>query len=234
MLTLFPRWTGLCAVCRRWTPGRLCEACLSRFAQPAPRCVQCALRLPGGAARCGACIARTDPPVRHTVAAVDYGFPWDRLITGLKFHQRLDLVHAFAQLMHGAVQRAGSPPPTLVLPVPLSDERLRERGYNQAWELARRVARRLGVAAQPALLARIKDTAHQLGLDEAGRRANLKNAFMVEPRHAHHLAGRRVALVDDVMTSGATADEAARTLRAAGAAEVQLWVLARTPPPADA
>lgn len=204
---------------------------MQRFASPVPRCIQCALRLPLEATRCGACVARREPPVRRTVAAVDYGFPWDGLITGFKFHHRLDLVQGFAQLLHAAVRRSEAPQPSLVLPIPLSSERLRERGYNQAWELARRVARWSGVESHPATLLRIRDTAHQLGLDEADRQRNLKGAFLVEPRLAHRLQGRAVALVDDVVTSGATADEAARTLRAAGAAEVQLWVLARTPPP---
>jgi ComF family protein len=174
---------------------------------------------------------RRDAPVRHTVAVADYGFPWDGLITGFKFHHRLDLAGGFARLLHRAVQRSGVPPPALVLPIPLSGERLRERGYNQAWELARRVARWQRIPAHPATLLRIRNTAHQLGLDEAERQRNLRGAFLVEPRHAQRLPGYRVALVDDVMTSGATANEAARTLLAAGAAEVQLWVLARTPPP---
>jgi ComF family protein len=204
---------------------------VQRFAPPVPRCVQCALRLPHEATRCGACVTRRDPPVRHTVAAVDYGFPWDGLITGFKFHHRLDLVQGFAGLLHAALQRAQAPRPQLVLPIPLSAERLRERGYNQAWELARRVARWNGLQADPGVLLRIKNTAHQLGLDEAERQRNLKGAFLVEPRRMQQVQGRAVALVDDVMTSGATADEAARTLRNAGAADVQLWVLARTPPP---
>lgn len=219
-------------MCRRWCAGRLCQPCLAHHAPPVERCLQCALRLAPGAARCTACALRRDAPLQHAVAAVDYGFPWDGLITGLKFHHRLDLVHAFARLLHETVQRAGLPQPALVLPVPLAAQRLRERGYNQSWELGRRVARRLGIAAHPSVLVRIKDTAHQLGLDEAERQRNLKGAFMVEPRLAPRLQGLRVALVDDVMTSGATAEEAARTLRKAGAEQVQLWVLARTAPAA--
>jgi ComF family protein len=204
---------------------------VQRFAAPVPRCMQCALRLPDEAARCSACTLRRDAPVGRTVAAVDYGFPWDALITGFKFHHRLDLVRGFAGLLHAALQRAQTARPQLVLPVPLSAERLRERGYNQAWELARRLARWNGLQAHPAVLLRIRNTAHQLGLDEAERQRNLKGAFLVEPRRVQQVQGRTVALVDDVMTSGATADEAARTLRNAGAADVQLWVLARTPPP---
>lgn len=228
------RLPGLCAICRRWTAGRLCHGCVQRFAPLLARCVQCGLRLPPAVQHCSACAGRHDAPLRHTIAAVDYGFPWDGLIAGFKFHRRLDLADALAGLLHTAVRRAALPAPALVLPVPLSPQRLRERGYNQAWELARRVARRQGLAAHGAMLLRIRDTAHQLGLDEAGRRRNLKGAFMAEPRLAPALQGRPVALVDDVTTSGATAEEAAMALRAAGASEVQLWVVARTPPPGEA
>jgi ComF family protein len=220
-------------VCRRWTAGRLCEGCVQRFAPSHPRCTQCALRLPSRALRCGACIALKDPPVKHAVAAVDYGFPWDGLIAGFKFHRRLDLAGALARLLHEAIDSAQFHAPSLVVPVPLSLQRLRERGYNQAWELARRIARWRGLASHPHVLLRIRDTAHQLGLDEAARHRNLKGAFLVDPRHARRVQGHTVALVDDVTTSGATAVEAARALKAAGAAEVQLWVVARTPPPSE-
>lgn len=221
---------SLCAVCRRWSQGRLCRACLGRFAQPVPRCEGCALQMPAPL-RCGACVRRPDAPVHCTVAAVDYGFPWDGLITGFKFHRQLELAGALSSLLHEAVRRQGARP-SLVLPVPLAAGRLRERGYNQAWELARRVARQLRVPAHARVLLRIRETAHQLGLDESDRVRNLRGAFLVDPRHAHRVRGHTVALVDDVMTSGATGDEAARALRAAGAAQVHLWVLARTPAPA--
>jgi ComF family protein len=221
------RWPGLCAVCRRWTRGSLCQPCLQRFAPATERCRQCALRTPAGVLRCGACITRGKAPVSACVAALDYGFPWDGLITGFKFHQRLDLADAFARLL--AVASRAAPAVDLILPMPLSRQRLRERGFNQSWELARRVARQHRITASPDWLLRIRDTAHQVQLPQAQRAANVRGAFLADPRHAHRMAGRRIALVDDVMTSGATADEAARALLAAGAASVQLWVLARTP-----
>ncbi|MED5617928.1 ComF family protein [Ideonella sp. BN130291] len=234
-MPLPPPLPSLCAVCHRWARGRLCNACLTRFGSAVPRCLQCALRVPHGVQRCGACLRRPGAPVDASVAAVDYAFPWDGLIAGYKFHQRLDLAGALARLLHAALVRQPElPPATLVLPVPLSRERLRERGYNQAWELARRVARWRGTQANAGVLSRIRDTAHQLGLSESERVSNLRGAFLVEPGQAQHLQGRTVALVDDVLTSGATAHEAARVLRAAGAAQVQLWVVARTAAPADA
>jgi ComF family protein len=116
-----------------------------------------------------------------------------------------------------------------LLPVPLAPRRLAERGYNQAWELTRRVARTLRLRADASLLLRPVETAHQAELERVQRLANLRGAFMVDPRRRDALAGRRVALVDDVMTTGATAREAARTLLRAGAASVDIWVIARTP-----
>jgi predicted amidophosphoribosyltransferase len=121
--------------------------------------------------------------------------------------------------------------PTLLMPMPLSASRLRERGYNQAWELARRLARGLRLRADARLLLRVRDTPHQVDLPFGQRAANVRGAFAVEPLRRTELAGQDVALVDDVLTTGATAAEAARVLRAAGAARVRVWVVARTPRP---
>ena len=120
------------------------------------------------------------------------------------------------------------------MPVPLAPARLRARGYNQAWELARRVASALGIAADPSLLLRLRETVHQLALPPLARAGNVAGAFAVEPRRRGELAGRHVAIVDDVMTTGSTAAEIARVLRQAGASTIEIWVLARTPRPEDA
>ncbi len=135
--------------------------------------------------------------------------------------------------MREAQQRDGAPSPTLLLPIPLSDARLRERGYNQAWELARRLAREPGCTADARLLLRVRDTPHQLALPPEERAGNVHAAFAIEPARRAELAGREVTLVDDVMTTGATVAEAARTLLQGGAREVSVWVLARTPRPDD-
>ncbi|MFO1273840.1 MAG: ComF family protein [Rubrivivax sp.] len=217
-----------CEVCRAWNGHRLCDDCVSRFGAPRPRCVACALPVPAGVERCGECL-RDPPPFEHTVCAADYGFPWDRLVSAFKFDAQVDLAGPLAGRLAAAVRAAGRPLPDLVLPVPLAPRRLAERGYNQAWELARRVARDLGLPAQADALARPLETAHQADLPRAERMRNLRAAFVVEPRARGRLAARRVALVDDVLTTGATAREATRALLAAGAAAVQVWVLARTP-----
>lgn len=219
-----------CALCSSWTRGGLCAACRARFVdhQP-PRCPRCALPAAGGAV-CGTCL-RTPPPQHGCVAAVDYGFPWDRLIARFKFQDQPELAGLLAALLHDAVAQAGVPAPHWVLPVPLSPARLAERGYNQAWELARRVAARQRLPALAGALQRLRDDAHQVGLSRRARERNLADALWVPPEAAARLRGHEVALVDDVMTTGATAAAASRALLAAGAAGVQVWMLARTPAP---
>jgi len=118
-----------------------------------------------------------------------------------------------------------------VLPVPLSDQRLAERGYNQAWELARRLAAHRALPARAQVLQRALHTRQQAELDRAERQRNVRGAFLVPHAQRGLVNGRRLALVDDVMTTGATLREAATTLLRAGAADVQVWVLARTAEP---
>jgi ComF family protein len=232
-----PSWPALpaqCEVCRSWNEGALCAECLARFAPAGPRCGRCGLRVASAATPCGACL-REPPPFERAVVAFDYGFPWDRLITACKFEGRAELAVVLARPLAAAVRRAGAqaPPVDAIVPVPLSSARLAERGFNQAWELARHVGRALRVPADAGLLLRAIDTPHQAALSRPERERNLRAAFAPTPSGRARLAGRRVALVDDVMTTGATAREAAAALRRGGAAAVDLWVLARTPEPGD-
>jgi ComF family protein len=223
-----PALQGQCDVCRQWCRGALCADCIARYAAPVPRCARCGLRLGLPAPACGDCL-RDPPPFEHTVCAADYGHPWDALIAEFKFHGRPELAATLVQRLIDAVRHAGTPLPTLVLPVPLSPGRLAERGYNQAWELARRIAAALQLAADATLLQRPLDTAHQAELGRAGRQRNLAGAFMVDPRRRSRLEDAHIALVDDVMTTGATLRLCAELLLRAGAGSVQAWVLARTP-----
>ena len=226
-----------CEVCGHWAPSGLCHDCETRFVHQQPlRCPTCALPQPAGI-ECGACL-RDPPPYARCIAVADYGFPWDRLIAQLKFQDQPERAGLLAQALHQAVLRAGSSgdpraalPVQCVLPVPLSEARLAERGYNQAWELARRVATLQRLPAECDWLQRLRDTPHQVGLSRAGRQRNLLDAMWVAPAGAAGLAGKSVALVDDVMTTGVTVAAAAQALRAGGAASVQVWVLARTPSP---
>jgi ComF family protein len=227
------RLPSLCAVCGAFGTQRVCRDCTALFAQPAHRCIRCALRVPPGATLCGSCL-RTPPTQSHTVAAVDYAAPWDGLVTRFKFHAALDLAAPLAARLAQAVAEAGQPPVDLVVPAPLAQGRLAERGFNQAWELARRVARQRGCAADAHTLLRIRDTAHQLALPVEARAANVRAAFLVDPLRRDRVRGRCVAVVDDVLTTGATLDAMARALRDAGTADVHAWVFARTPAPGAA
>jgi ComF family protein len=228
------RWTvpGLCAICRGWGDARVCATCRSRFGAAVARCRRCALRVPDGVGVCGACL-RDPPGFDSALTAFDYAHPWDTLIAPFKFHAALDLAPVFARCLAGASLQCGLAPPELLLPVPLSRQRQRERGYNQSWEIARRLARRLACPVDGSLLLRIKDTQHQLALPVDKRAANVKGAFAIEPARRDALRGRAVTLVDDVLTTGATAAEITRVLRQAGVVQVHLWVLARTPAPAQ-
>lgn len=173
---------------------------------------------------CGACM-RDPPPLDACVAAVPYAYPWAGLIVRFKFQAR----PGHADLLAGVMRHAPWVEPALdhadtVLPMPLSAQRLRERGFNQALELARRLA---PAKTDATLLLRIRDTAPQNTLNRAQRLRNVRHAFAVEPARVGELPGRQLVLVDDVMTSGASLYAAATTLRQAGAAHVTALVLAR-------
>lgn len=229
MASMLAALPGQCSLCRSWGRGALCPSCRA-LAGRRPRCQRCAIAVPPGQTLCGACV-REPPPFAGAVAALDYAAPWDGLIRHFKFHGQPELATPLSRLLSDALDESpGGAPPDLVLPAPLSDARLRERGFNQSWE----IARRLGVRTDPALLLRIRDTPHQADLPLDRRAANVRGAFAVEPLRRGEIEGRRIALVDDVLTTGATAAEMARTLLDAGAAHVRLWVLARTPAPGSA
>ena len=213
-----------CAVCRAWPAQPVCEACVVRFAQPQSRCRICALPVSSEVTQCGACV-RKPPPLDTCVAAVAYEYPWSGLIVEFKFRARPGWASSFATLLRStpwvepALEKA-----TLVVPMPLSAQRLRERGFNQALELARQLA---PAKTDHSLLLRILDTPPQSALKRAQRLRNVQHAFAVEPLRANALVGANVVLIDDVMTSGASIYAAAATLRAAGAAHITGIVLAR-------
>ena len=199
---------------------------------PAARCRRCGLRVALPTPMCGACLAEP-PPFDGCIVALDYAFPWDRLIADFKFNGRVELADALARRLLQAIRDDGRPLPAWVLPVPLAPQRLAERGYNQAWEPARRVAHGLGCRAEARLLRRPLPGPHQAELKLAQRLRNLRGAYTLDPSRRLSLHGQHVALVDDVMTSGATLREAALALRRAGVSRIDAWALARTPAPAD-
>lgn len=220
-------WPSQCAVCHAWPARPLCDSCITRFAQGVPRCLTCALRVPEGVTQCGECL-RQPPALDRCLAACDYSWPWTDCIGRFKFQQQSGWAAPLAGLMlaiPGASQALHDA--HLVLPMPLFTRRLRERGFNQALELARQLAPR---HCDAALLLRVRDTAPQAGLSRAQRLVNLRGAFALEPLRAHEVKGLRIVLVDDVMTTGASLNSAAQVLHDAGAPQITALVLARTAP----
>lgn len=211
---------GSCFLCRGSSRALLCEACAAELPRLAGElCPRCALPTPRGAL-CGRCLAEP-PDYDATVAALAYDFPADALVHALKFRGELALAPFLAKMLRNGLS---SEAVDCVIPVPLSAKRLRERGYNQAVEIARHLRpEKLEVA----LCVRERDARPQMELPWAERQRNVRGGFSC--RRA--LVGATVAVVDDVMTTGATLDEMARTLKRAGAARVVNWVVARTLPP---
>lgn len=218
-----------CAICGRWPGQRICGDCATRWAGEQPRCRHCALPLAGGATECGACV-RIPPAFDAAWAAADYGYPWSLLLAQLKFQQDPGAALALAQLLArtpGVAAALASA--RCIVPVPLSAERLRERGFNQAALLARALARLPNApCCASQLLLRTRHTPAQSGLQRAQRLRNLGGAFEVPAQRAAHIAGQRVVLVDDIMTTGATLNAAAQALRLAGATHICAMVVART------
>ena len=214
-----------CTVCNSWPQAPLCDACISRFAQPQHRCMTCALPLHHPARHCGTCL-KSPPPLDLCLTATAYAWPWIDLIARYKFQQRAGWAGPLATLILSAPWVEDTlEAADWVLPIPLSAQRLAERGYNQSWLLAHQLSPR---KADAHLLLRTRDTPSQRTLPRAERLANLVGAFAVEPLRAAQLRGKKVVLIDDVMTSGASLHTAARVLREAGAAQVSALVLART------
>ena len=201
----------VCAQCRRDMP-RIDEAC--------PRCAL--------ASRdnlvCGRCLARP-PPFDTAVAAWRYAFPADRLLQKFKYAGALALAEPFADALAEAVAMHDRRLPDLLVAMPLSAHRQRERGFNHAHEIARRLSTRAHIPLAHALR-RTRDSPPQAGLTLRERARNVRDAFEATVG----LAGRAIAIVDDIMTTGATLGAAARAARKAGAVRVDAWVVARTPP----
>ena len=222
---LLQRLPSRCFVCHAWPAQAVCEHCVHAFAQPQPRCTTCARVILAGMQRCGSCIVQP-PPLDACHAAVAYAYPWSSLLLQFKFQQHTAWAGFFALLLRStpwvepALEQAD-----WLIPMPLSKQRLQERGFNQALLLSQALQPH---KTQPKLLLRIIDTPAQSTLPRKQRLTSLKNAFMLEPSQTHAIQGKRIVLIDDVMTTGATLHAAARVLKAAGAVHVTGLVFART------
>lgn len=213
-----------CAICRGWPSAPVCDHCISHYAQPTPRCQRCALPLAVGTV-CGTCL-KNPPPLDLCLSAAAYAWPWIELVAKLKFQAQPGWARPLATLMLSSAWVEDTlDAADWVLPIPLSRERLAERGYNQSWLLAQQLC---PAKAQAQLLLRTRDTPSQRTLPRQERLANLEGAFAMDPLRADELRGKRVVLIDDVMTSGASLHTAARVLREAGARHISAVVLART------
>lgn len=203
----------------------LCADCAIELPRNRSCCARCALPLATPAALCGEC-QRHPPPWDAAWAPFRYGWPLDRLESRYKFGGDLAAGRVLSTLWQREPRAIALP--QLLLAVPLHRRRLRQRGYNQALELGRPVARQLGVPLRHEVLQRIRPTDAQTELDATGRRRNVRGAFALRAGSA---LPAHVALLDDVMTTGATLAECARVLKRAGAQRVDVWALARAPSP---
>jgi ComF family protein len=219
------RWESDCRFCG--APGaEACAGCLEALPHVAAPCPRCAL--PSGTGEtCGECLARARPfDAAHACFA--YRFPVDRAMQRFKFAGDLAAGRWLAEQL--AEDVAASPRPDFIVSPPSTRERLATRGFDPARVIARHVARRVGARLDTRVLRRRRETAHQPGLGREARQRNLREAFECRVP----LPGAHVAIVDDVMTTGATAEAVARALRCAGAARIEVWVVARTPEPGSA
>ena len=225
---------GHCLLCGAATPWRedFCPACERSLPFTGAGCQRCAAPLTSGvsgAQPCGEC-QKHPPAFDRTLAAFAYAPPVDRLIQGLKYHRQLHLARTLGRCLADALAAAtpSLPPPAervdVIVPVPLHTGRLRKRGYNQSLELARPLARHFGLPLDYRSLRRTRATPPQAALPVKQRKQNVRGAFAVK---GDDLSGVRVALVDDVMTSGHTVNAAAGCLRRAGVKAIEVWVVAR-------
>ncbi len=234
---LMNRIPSQCAVCRSWPSAPVCHDCMMRFGQARKRCRTCALELPAQRlhTQCARCL-REPFGLDACFAALPYAFPWAELVSRYKFDSQTGWATFMASTLldQPAVRDflTQLTPDDWLLPLPLSTERLAWRGFNQAWELSCALHSQSSCRAttDASLLLRIRHTRPQSELQRSARLENLKGAFAVEPLRAAELKGRRVVLVDDVMTSGASLLTAASVLRQAGATHVSAVVLTRTAP----
>lgn len=220
---LLPMQCRFCGATGAAGAARVCADCRRELPWNRPACPGCAIPTPLPLP-CPAC-QKKPRAFDAAFAAFRYAVPAAQAVQGLKYAARFDEARWLAEAMAAALRERDAPLPELLVPVPLHRRRLFRRGHNQALELARRLSAELGIAVDARAARRLRATPDQIGLTAAQRRRNLKGAFAVGTK----VAGRHVALLDDVMTTGATLEELARACKAAGAARVEAWAVTRQP-----
>ncbi|WP_343594302.1 ComF family protein [Pseudomonas sp.] len=212
----------------------LCAACEQELPWLDEHCLRCALPLPMAGLICAQC-SRRPPAFDQVIAPWHYGFPLDTLISRFKHNSQWPLGRLMAEMLSLNLShrfQEGLPTPDLLLPVPLARRRLRQRGFNQAGMLGRWLSKALAIECDERLLLRTRETPAQQRLDARGRQRNLRQAFALASEAS--LKGRHVAVIDDVLTTGATAQAIAQLLRHAGARRIDVYCLARTAKPGQA
>ncbi len=212
-----------CLVCAEPGLGRLdlCAACVAALPWNTSACRQCALTLTGAGSHCGTC-QFNPPPYTRAQCAFHYVFPLDRLLPRFKFHGDLAAGALAATLLSWTLDPADAP--QALVPVPLHRGRLRQRGYDQALELARALSLQCRIPLLAHRLRRVRRTVPQTELGATARQRNVHGAFAIRGAAAWPA---HVALVDDVMTTGATLAECAQLLLDAGVGRVDVWTVAR-------
>ena len=221
---LWPPQCLLCGGSGRAPAMDLCHACEGDLVPLGPACMRCAQPLPAVATAlvCGHCLRRP-PAFDRSFCAFRYAAPLDELVRAFKYGGNTASGRALAQLFCTRLRDREAPLPECFIPVPLSTRRYRERGFNQAIELGTQIERGLGIRMRADVVVRTRDTAEQAGLKPRQRRRNVRGAFAA----VRALPAARIAVLDDVMTTGSTANELARVLRTAGAREIEMWAIAR-------
>ncbi len=215
---------GSCLLCgsSTGTTRDLCAGCEQDLPRAEVTCQRCGVPLAGQGGICGVC-QKSPPNYDRVVSPLLYGPPVDQMVQRFKYHNGLHYGRVLAEILYHAIATERRPLPDCILPVPLHDSRLRERGYNQALELARPLARRLSVKLDGHSLRRTRKTEPQQSLNAQQRQTNLRGAFTLDEA----FKARHVAVVDDVMTTGQTANILAKLLKARGTQTVEVWVVAR-------
>ena len=215
-----------CVLCGATTSEDLCLPCemeLPRLSKN--RCPICLWPVPT-AEICGTCL-RNPPAFTRTIAAMRYTFPVDALVRSLKYQSNFAIAPILANLLLKQFKISlQHRRPDIILPMPLHSIRLRERGFNQAIELGRLIAKQLKIPLLVDHCYRIRHTMPQTDLPWSERQKNVRKVFQCDL----NLSGQHVAIIDDVMTTGATLNELAKVLRQQGAGEISNWVIARTLP----
>jgi ComF family protein len=223
---LFRHLPSQCAVCHAWPSQPVCPHCVACWAQPVLRCQGCALPVAAELSYCRRC-AQDAPAFDSALAAVDYAYPWSGLVQEFKFKERTGWVRSMALLLRSTpwVEPALEAADCLI-PMPLSGTRMKERGFNQTALLAQTLC---PDKIQTSLLIRVRHTDPLSSMDRAHRERNIRNAYALTSGASSKLRGKKVVLLDDVMTTGASLSAAAQVVRQAGAVHITALVFARTP-----